>query len=222
MVVEGDVPDRGFARGGAGENDRKFGGEINRGLGDRRRPADRLPGGSRRPGLAGPALPLAVIAEPAALQDQRQAERLLGGADVVLVVDRGPARDLAAVRFDEALFDGAVLGDREGRSPRLELVAKLGKRLGGQVLEFVGGDIDRVGERLECVSIVLARAGESRRDPGRGRIEVGGDHMAVVAELRSGDGQHPAELAAADDADRGARGDGHPGVSATDFVWVSR
>ena len=77
-------------------------------------------------------------------------------------------------------------------------------------------------KRAQRVDVVEGGAGELRRDLGRAGTLVRVEDMAVVAELGRGDRQHPAELAAAEDADGGAGRNAHSGVSATDSVCCSR
>jgi hypothetical protein len=114
------------------------------------------------------------------------------------------------------------LGDGQRADARAELRAEGGKRLDREILELVGGDIDLFAEPFERRAVVKPGAGEGRGDIRRAGVLVRIEDMAFVAELGGGDGEHPAELAAADDADGGPGLDDHPGVSATDFVWVSR
>src|SRR5690606_31116316 len=57
-------------------------------------------------------------------------------------------------------------------------------------------------------------------------LRLGREDMAAIAELRGGDRQHAAKLAATDDADGGAgvddRRSGHSGESATPSAWRAR
>ena len=74
----------------------------------------------------------------------------------------------------------------------------------------------------ERLLVVKGGAREPCGDVRGARMLVRVEDVALVAELRRGDAQHPPELASADNPNGRARRDGHSGVSATDPVWVSR
>ena len=78
------------------------------------------------------------------------------------------------------------------------------------VLEFVGDDIDRFGEARERRLVVERGDGaRARRVVGR-RVALGRVDVAAQAELQRGHRQHAAELAGAENADRGAGSEDHP------------
>src|SRR5690242_6070605 len=132
-----------------------------------------------------------------------------------------PWRDSGAASLDKGLLARTILrdGERAGRGP--ELVAEHLERFDRQVLELVGGDVDLARERAERAHVVEFRASDSGGDIGGAALFVRVEDVALVAELGGGDGEHPAELAAADDAD-GRAGLNHSGASATDPVCRAR
>ena len=84
-----------------------------------------------------------------------------------------------------------------------QLVAEHLERLDRQILELVSGDVDlgaeaRAAPRHRRTSARVSFAATSAAQGCVVRVE----DVASVAELRRGDAQHPAELAAADDPDR--------------------
>ena len=89
---------------------------------------------------------------------------------------------------------------------------------------------DHVDGRRECVQgglVRITRAGECGRDVGGGAVGLGREDMAAIAEPGRRESRHAAELATAQDADRGAgRNRGHGalsrGVSATASVCRAR
>src|SRR3546814_8419341 len=73
------------------------------------------------------------------------------------------------------------------------------------MLEFQGDDVSRGGEGGEARFVVPGRLAVLRGDLRRDAFAVGGIDMRAIAELRRRDGEHPAELAAAQNADGRSR-----------------
>ena len=87
--------------------------------------------------------------------------------------DLAPGCDPGAAVFDEGLLFRAILSDRERTRRRPKLVAKHFQRCDWQVLEFVGRDVDAVGEFPQRSKIVEGRACEMRRDLGGRAVRPG-------------------------------------------------
>ena len=138
------------ARGAIGvarDDQRKFQFEFDRRFGHRRLPADRLERLSRRAGGAGPGLALAVIAQAAGLEHQRQAQRLLRGRGVLERIDSAPRRHPGTGVGEELLLHRSVLRDLQAARARNQLGADRGERLDRDILELVGDDVASAGER---------------------------------------------------------------------------
>src|SRR6185312_14601625 len=121
----------------------------------------------------------------------------------------------------ERLLATAVLGNGQRARRRQEPGAEHVERGNRQVLELVSGDVDLRAERAQCFEVIVIRARPKRRDVRRRRVVVRVENVGPIAKLRRRDREHPAELAAANDPDRGARGNRHRGASATDPVCAS-
>ena len=101
---------------------------------------------------------------------------------------------------------------------------------GGDVLELEGDDADALGEIGETFFIEIISDGFDISDLASGRVRVGRINRDTIAELARGDGQHPAKLAAAEDADGGAGEDGkvhgrrseNQGAGFGGNLWFSR
>ena len=153
--------------------------------------------------LADDRLALAVIAEAAGFQHRGQADfgdrraqrgcrgdvGIVGGADAELAHE---------ILFRQAVLRGFEdLAVRQHRTPR-------GEDHGGRrrhVLEFIGDDVDIGGKQLQRLDIGIFRAGRVQHDVEGRRIRVGRKHPAAQAEPRRRHCQHPAQLAAAENAD---------------------
>src|SRR5262245_1605516 len=90
------------------------------------------------------------------------------------------------------------------RPRRLARRQKL-RRAVGNVLELEGDHIDRVGETLQRVFVLIGRHGRGAGDLRRRRVRIGAIDVAAIAEPRRRHRRHAAQLAAAHDADRRAR-----------------
>jgi hypothetical protein len=73
------------------------------------------------------------------------------------------------------------------------------------ILEFIGHHIARGGKVLEHDAVVIVRARQAGGGLRSNTLAVGGEDVGAVTELRGGTRQHPPELSAAENADRGAR-----------------
>ena len=151
-------------------------------------------------------LALAVIAEAAGLQHRGAAERGRGGFEIGQRVDGPEGRNGETEFGDEALLAEAVL--RHGQRPRAGMQrdarAKEGRCRGRDVLEFVGHHIDGIGEAGERLLVLILRDGVAGRDVEGRAVGLGREDMAADAEIGGGEGHHPGELAAAEDAEHGA------------------
>src|SRR3546814_12907672 len=81
------------------------------------------------------------------------------------------------------------------------------QRVDRHILEFQGDDVARRGEGGEARFVVPGRLAVLRGDLRRDAFAVGGIDMRAIAELRRRGGEHPAELAAAQNADGRYRGE---------------
>ena len=88
--------------------------------------------------------------------------------------------------------------------------------VGRDVLEFTGNNIDRRRKGIKGSQIVIGGFCPSASNTGgrTGRC-IRGIDMGVQAKLCRCNGNHPAQLAAAKDADTAYRASRHEGVSAT-------
>ena len=152
-------------------------------------------------------LALAVIAEAAGLDHggkadarDRRAQRfrrrhvgIVGGAD---------AEPLDKILLDQPVLRGLEnLLRRQHRTPR-------GQHHGGggrNVLEFIGDDVDIVGEQFQRLDIGIFGAGRVQHHVEGGRIRIRRKHLASQAKPRRRHRQHPAQLSAAENSDGVAR-----------------
>ena len=174
-----------------------------------------------------PHLALAVIAEPAGLQDGRAAKRLHRQGQILQRSDLPEARRRDAEAGGEGLLCNPVLCRLKRGRARAGKAALSDDLQGGSrhILEFAGHGINARREPAQAFDVVIGCGGcRGRHLSGRACLRIGGIDMRPDAELRGGDGNHPAKLAAAEDADaRGALSvaagrAGHDGLSATESV----
>src|SRR3546814_15007342 len=92
------------------------------------------------------------------------------------------------------------------------MARKEAHRSDGHIFEFIGDDVARGGEGGEARFVVPCRLAVVRSDLGRDALGIGGVDMDLVTELRGGEAKHPAELAAAQYADRRTGGE-HRGAA---------
>ena len=76
------------------------------------------------------------------------------------------------------------------------------------VLQLVGDDGAPLGQPERRTDVVVGADDELVGDGGAGAVDVGVEDRDAVAHRPGRLGEHPAQLAAAEDADRGGRQDG--------------
>ena len=232
VLVLGDVEtfDRAVMR--ARRDHRDFALERHEGFEDAGLAADVAPGRRRIGAVLDRGLALAVIAEAARLQDRRPADALDRGRERLGRADIGKRGGADAEPVDELLFHEPVLRRRQHlrigqhRNARGEK----GRGLRRHVLEFVSDDVDVAGKAVERFGVGVVGGGDAMHDVEGGRVGRRRKDVALEAEPRRGQRQHAAELAAAEDPDRGLglqhrRRFAHApsfGCSATPSVWRCR
>ena len=203
MFVFGDVEAFDMAVGGARGDHRDLALERDEGL------EDRGSGGEIRPDLirivafADDRLALAVIAEAAGLDhggkaDLRNRRPQSRGRRHVGIIGGADAQPFHKILFGKAVlrgFQDLVIGQH--RTPR----GQDHRGSGRHVLEFVGDDVDVIGEQFQRLDVGIFRAGRVQHDIERRRIRVRRKHLAAQAEPRRGHRQHPAQLSAAENSD---------------------
>ena len=208
--VAGDRERRRDAVDAARDDDRALVGEVELAFGQQRRPRRAAEPLDRAVDLGGRGdadLPAAVVAAGGRLEPQRQAEPIGCGTELIRGADLAPRRDGDAGAFDEPPLGEAVLGhdqrvaagpDRPGRVDRADDV-------GGDVFELVGHDRAPFRQPLGGTDIVIRGEDQLVGDDGSRTVRVRVEDRDPIAHGPGRDGQHPAELAAAQDADRGRR-----------------
>ena len=199
------VPKADIAIGSPAQNHRKLGAEVDeafvnqRGIGGQRQ-ALRIRRGHDPP------LALAIITIPAGFQDARGADAGNGGGKIGRAVHRGKGRRGAAKANDELLFRHPVLrgfkGAGVGQQPH---ITKGRQRRGGDVLEFIGDDRAIRRKFGHGLGIPPFGAGEGGGNFGGDAVGLGRVDMAAITKLGRGHGDHPPQLAAAQNADGLAR-----------------
>ena len=123
--------------------------------------------------------------------------------------DRREGGDRDAGAGEEPLLPQPVLGGVEDRSRRPHGSVRGGGLggVGGDVLELEGDDVHPAGEVADRVEVVIGGLDLAVGDLAGGGVVVRGEGVHPVAHPAGGDGEHAAELAAAEDADGGARED---------------
>ncbi len=194
-----------LARSAPGRDHRQLAHEGDASLQDRRLCADPSEGGLGVRLVFDPGLALAVVALAASLQEGASAEPRQGAFDVPGVGDGGKVGGRHAEAAEEFLLVDPVLGDRQGALARggqgaegLELLDHSSRH----VLEFEGDHVAGGGEGLKGLTIVVGRFQRPGGHARGGRIRLGLQDRHVEAEAGGGQGQHAAELAAAEHPDR--------------------
>ena len=191
----------------------------------RRRPVAAVAAERREPGLElGPGLLAgvrdeahlapAVVAADRSLEPERRSG--IGGLGAQLpggppqVVERAhfaPGRDRGSGAHEEPSLGEPVLGhpQRVETRPDVPLGIEIGDQVGVDVLQLVRDDVAAGGHLAGGPAVVVAAddhaIGHARRRAGR----IGIEDRHAVAHPPRGHGQHPAELATAEDADGRAR-----------------
>jgi hypothetical protein len=83
---------------------------------------------------------------------------------------------------------------------------QFGDGVGGDVLELVGDDVAGLGQALQRPAVVIGGDDLAGGDPAGGAVFLGIQDHHVEAQAGGGQGQHAAQLSAAEDAD-GRAGD---------------
>ena len=192
-------------------DDRHLLGERHHPLQDARRAAERAEGGGEVASVPDRRLPLAVVAEAPRLQDRRPPELGHRARHAAGRVDGDERRGPDAEGRQKLLLDKPVLarGQRRRVGPD---GAQGGQHLGRarrHVFEFVGDHLDAGGECLQRRLVLVGRHRGRARDLEGGAVGVGAIHVGAQPEPRGGERQHPPELAAAENADRRPRRQGH-------------
>jgi hypothetical protein len=163
--------------------------------------ADRVPGVLRTLGRVDLHLPLAVIAEPRGLEHGGRPDPRQPLAQAREAVDRRPFRGPATDALDEPLLADPLLRHPQGARARMhgDAVGEPFDRLDRNILEFVGHHVAGIGKVGEHDTVVIIGARHRRGGLRGDAFLVGGEHMRVIAELRCGGREHPAELTSAKD-----------------------
>ena len=172
-------------------------------------------------------LALAVVAEPAGLQDGWAAKRLHRQCQILQRSDLPEARRRDAEAGGKGLLCNPVLCRLERGRARAGKAAFADDLHGGSrhIFEFAGHGIDAGCEPAQTFDVVIGCGGcRGCHLSGRASLRIRGIDMRPDAELCGGNGNHPAKLAAAKNADAGcalsvaADRAGHDGRSATESV----
>ena len=161
-------------------------------------------------GVAGnPDLAPAVVPADCNFEPQRHTERGDARRKVGAGVHLAPGRHRGVDRFEESALGQPVLRARERMQSRAQRPASRDGLGRGEpdVLELVGDDVALLGQAHGRLDVVVGRddvlVGNARcRATG-----IGVENGDAVAERAGRQRQHPPQLAATEDADRGANGD---------------
>jgi len=200
-------------------------------LQDQRDPAETCPGRVPVGGAPQNSLPLAVVAETTGLEHGRVAQLGEAPLEAPAIIHREEGGDPHPEPLEEGLFGETVLrhGQRAGRREDWKRARQTASRLDRDVLELVGDGLEAGCEALEGRRVVVGADDQlARRSRGGVRRRV--EEPEAEPEGHAGEGQHPTELAPADDAERHRRrgaarsGAGRRGSGAarTARVWASR
>ena len=153
------------------------------------------------------ALALAVVAEAGGLEDRRQPDRGHRSGQVGVRCDRGVRPDSQPDPLDERFLGRPVLGDgdcvRAGRHDSAGGESlECGRR---RVLELCRHHCAAGGHFVEGAGVVVRRDEVLVDDVAHGCVGIRVEGDDLVPHRPCGDGQHPPELAATEDADRRRR-----------------
>jgi len=167
-------------------------------------------------------LPLAVVPPAAGLEEGGKAHRLQGLLQVPLPVHGVEGRGGNSERPHEGLFLEAVLGHLQGLGGR-ENGEALGQTLGRlhrDVFKLVGHEVQALGEAGEGLPVQVVSHHQLPHLPGAG-LRAWVQEAEGKAQGIARKGQHPPQLAAAQDADPHASSRGS-GWARTASVWAWR
>src|SRR5262249_723106 len=206
MLILSDLEAFDGAVGGAGGDHRYFADERHKGFKDGGLCADVLPGGFRHGVRGYRRLALAVVAEAPRLEHGGTADAVERGGQFERRADGRIGRRADGEAGDEVFFGDAVLGRRQnfrvGQDWHQWRQECSGFRR--DVFKLVGDDVHmlrKAGQRFFVVKIgarTLADDVECRR------VAIGRKDVTFEAEPRGSEREHPPELTAAKDADRGS------------------
>ena len=161
-------------------------------------------------------LALAVVAEPGGLHDRSTGDGGPCRGEVAGVVDHSERADGEARLAEEPLLGAPVLHDGDGVWPgaNQHAAAQPLQGRGGRILELDRHHGALLGQPVDRRRVVVGgdemHIGHCARRGGG----IGFEHHRAVPHRARRDGEIPAQLAAAEDADGGGRGDraqAHPG-----------
>ena len=207
VMVFADGEDDGVALRIAADDDRNFRLQIEALFEHAVRTAEFFPGGKRFLAGADARLALAVIAETSSLQNAGE-KRIFKRLNVLKAANRlvGSCRNSGA--FDEGLFDVSILRGRNGvgMGGRDDAgFSKAPEACRRDILKFRRNGENTACKLVEAFFGAVALGNLSRGDFARGRRRMGFEHHDVVAHAGSRLREHPAELAASEEAELSAR-----------------
>ena len=167
-----------------------------------------------------PPLAFAIIAIASRLEDPGRANRGNRPLQILCGIDRCKGCGLPAEVGHEALLVEPVLRHfkRAGIGQQGH-IAQRGQRANGDILKLIGHHRAVGGEGGHGRRIAPIGTGELGGDVGGDGIAFRREDMHPVAQPRGGHGQHPAQLAAPENADGFTRGDHHCLSSAARQRW---
>ena len=167
-----------------------------------------------------PPLALAVIAVAPGLENAGRTDGGERAFQIFRRIDRRVGRGPAAQLLDKVLLAEAVLrGFQRAGVGQQGNVAQCRQRPDGDILELIGHHRAITGKARHGFGIVPGCASESRTNLGGDAVGLGRVDVAAIAKLRRRHGQHPAELAAAQNSDGFARRDHVLNWSALGWPW---
>ena len=206
MMVFDERIDGGFAGDGTNSEDGEFAGEGDEAFEDQRDGGKFLLGFRDVFGRSKNPLAFAIVAEAAGFQDGGEAELFHGGVEFLRFRDGNKFGGGDAEFLEELLFVEAILRGFEGGGRGIDGDA-LGEKFGGvdgNVFEFVGDQFEAGGEFFERGEVVKI-GGDTLGDAADGSFGRRIEKTEVQPQRIAGEGQHVAELSAAEDADGHAR-----------------
>src|SRR6266404_3366081 len=202
MVVFDERINGRFAVAGANGEDGKLARERHEAFEDKRNRGQfglrfgNIFGGSKNP------LAFAVVAHAAGLQHGGKADLFQGGVECIRFRDRSKLGGGDAEFLEELLFLQAILGGFESDRKRIDGDAGGEKLSGfdGDVFKFVGHELEAARESFERGLIAEVR-GNALGDAAHGGFRRGIEKTEVQTERIAREGEHVAQLTAAEDAD---------------------
>jgi hypothetical protein len=161
--------------------------------------------GPRRIGIVErfePKLPLAVVAEPARLQDCRRADVFQCLGQILARGYRHEVRRCKTTFAKQGFFGQAILRHRQRLRRRVhrDLTGQTFGGLGRHVFEIEGYGVDPGGKRLQRIVIAPWRD-DQRCDLPRAGVVRAIHHQCLDTQRSSGEGEHARQLTAAQHAE---------------------